>query len=160
MTQLNTIFSFLLKNPNLRPKEIAEKLGIPAPSVRRVLHTLRVKNAVSKPKKDFTVAPIVESLEQWKKYTVNVVMYCSSKPTTKKATTWSNQNFHNSEIVTLMNDMLQEIFLDSVTECSEIHYNSGLDIQNVKSPNEKYIYTDILVGESKIISKRSLESWK
>ncbi len=52
MTQATQIFSFLLKNPLTRPKEIAKKLKIPSASVRRALFNLREKNIVSKPRKD------------------------------------------------------------------------------------------------------------
>lgn len=41
MTQKTSIFSFLLKNPNSRPFEIAQALNMKAPSVRRAIFELR-----------------------------------------------------------------------------------------------------------------------
>lgn len=157
MSQRNSIFSFILDNPNLRPKEIAEALGFPAPSVRRTLFQLRSEGALSKPKADFTVETIVETLDNWKKYIVNTVMYCSSKPKTQKAETWSSQEFSNSEIQDLIVDMELEIYAESSGVCSEIAYSSGLEIQEVKKPNLDYIYPKILVNDRKKLSERDLE---
>ncbi len=63
MTQATKIFSFLLKNPLTRPIEISRKLKIPSASVRRALFNLRVKNIVSKPRKDFTASIKLHTLE-------------------------------------------------------------------------------------------------
>ena len=49
MTQKDLIFTFLLKNPNARPVEIAKALKIPAPSVRRAIFNLRKAKVLSKP---------------------------------------------------------------------------------------------------------------
>ncbi len=54
MSQETQIFTFLLNNPNVKPKEIADALGFPRPSVRRVLFTFRKKMIVSKPRKNLT----------------------------------------------------------------------------------------------------------
>ncbi len=51
ITQSSKIFSFLIDNPNSRPMEIANKLKIPAPSVRRALTALRKNKIVTKPNK-------------------------------------------------------------------------------------------------------------
>ena len=61
-TQKTRIFSFLLKFAESRPKDIAEALGIPGPSVRRALWELRQVKAVSKPKKDGKAIAIKLSL--------------------------------------------------------------------------------------------------
>ena len=54
MTQESRIFSYLINNPNKKPSQIAEVLGIPNPSVRRALFGLRKKGLITKPiKKDF-----------------------------------------------------------------------------------------------------------
>lgn len=54
MTQKASIFTFLLKNPNVRPIDIALALDIKPPSVRRALFELRKLMIVSKPRKDQT----------------------------------------------------------------------------------------------------------
>lgn len=168
MTQKADIFSFLLKNPNLRPIEIAKSLGFPAPSVRRVLHTLRQSNIVSLPKKDFTSRILstrqagdfnvkiqqakIEPVIIKKKYILNTVMYCSSKPKTMKATTYSDKVFTNRDIMNLMNSMIEKISEETINDCSEIAYDSGLDITDVKSMPFEFpeIRTGILIQISKV----------
>ncbi len=66
MTQKTSILSFLLKNPNSRPFQIAKALGFPAPSVRRELFELRQDNRVSKPRKNFTVSILRKTIDEIK----------------------------------------------------------------------------------------------
>lgn len=161
MTQRNLIFSFIQDNPNLRPIEIAKILDIPAPSVRRAIFHLRKELALSLPNKQFTVEAIIDDLDNWKRYIINAVMYCSSKPKTIRATTWSSQDFDSSGIKDLMNDMLIDIYAEYSGVCSDIqYYDAGLDITNVSEPNEDYIYPNILVGDLVKTSKRGLSKWQ
>ena len=51
MTQKDLIFSFLLKNPNARPKDISKSLNILSPSVRRAIFQLRKEKILSNPVK-------------------------------------------------------------------------------------------------------------
>ena len=51
MTQKDLIFTFLLKNPNATPIEIAKALKIPSPSARRAIFNLRKEKVLSRPVK-------------------------------------------------------------------------------------------------------------
>ena len=187
MTQKTQIFSYLVKNPNSKPAKVAKALGFPQPSVRRIFHTLRQENILTKPIKEKTAKikqniesklfeekikfekviefeeeieeefeEIEEELEEEigdkKKYILNTVLYCSSKPKTMKAITYSDRIFDNTEILELESDMAFEIMDETNNDCSDIAYDSGLDITIVKSMPFEYpeIRTDNLTKISKI----------
>ena len=176
MTQKTQIFSYLVKNPNSKPAKVAKALGFPQPSVRRIFHTLRNENILTKPIKEKTAKikqniesklfeekiklekviefeeEIEEEIGDKKKYILNTVLYCSSKPKTMKAITYSDRIFDNTEILELESDMAFEIMDETNNDCSDIAYDSGLDITIVKSMPFEYpeIRTDNLTKISKI----------
>lgn len=61
MSQKTKIFSFLLKNPNLRPIEISKALKLKKGSVNSAISRLRKDGILTKPKKNHTVR--VKSLQ-------------------------------------------------------------------------------------------------
>ena len=186
MTQKTQIFSYLVKNPNSKPAKVAKALGFPQPSVRRIFHTLRNENILTKPIKEKTAKikqniesklfeekiklekviefeeeieeefeEIEEELEEEigdkKKYILNTVLYCSSKPKTIRAITYSDTDFDNSELLELMENMSFEIMDMTNNDCSDIAYDSGLDITVVNSM--PFEYPEIEVSGLSKISK-------
>ncbi len=147
-TQKSIIFSFLSKNPDSTPKEIAQSLKFPSPSVRRVLFTLRQEGIVSKPNPLHTaevlsnkkarqfgrevklIVPKVPKklVSDRNKFVVNHVLYCQGQIVTYEALTFSDV-FLN--VRRLMIEMAELIESETSDNCSPIRDNSGMEISPV-----------------------------
>ena len=146
-SQKSRILSFLFSTTTTTIKQISESLKIPQPSVRRALHDLRTEKAINvkNPRtRKVVYTPIKITAEKLKftKYTLNHVLYCSSKLSTYKAVTYSKKKLN---IKDLMLEMIFEVENITSDICSPVRDSFGMELKEVtKAP---FTYPEIQVSK-------------